>query len=418
MHRVPTHMSTYAEAYGPVPLLLEMESMTAIRTQVAIVGGGPAGTLLSHLLARRGIESVVVEQRSRAYVLARVRAGVIEQGAANLLRSVGLGERMDREGFLHDGVELSNSRRPFRIDFRARTGRAVMIYGQTELQRDLYDAADVAGRVILDEADAVAVHDLTSVSPYVTYDRAGAGHRIDADFVAGCDGFHGVCRTAFPKALVTEYERVYPFSWLGILSETPPVSDELIYARHPDGFALCSMRNPKLSRYYVQCDADDSAENWSDQRFWEALRARLPEHAADSIVTGASIEKSITPLRSYVAEPMRYGRLLLAGDSAHIVPPTGAKGLNLAFSDVHYLATALAEHYDEHSDSALEAYSATALRRVWKAVRFSWWMTTMMHTFPDQGTFNHRVQEAELDYLASSEAAQTSMAENYTGLAY
>lgn len=392
--------------------------MTAIRTQVVIVGGGPAGTLLSHLLARRGIESVVVEQRSRAYVAARVRAGVIEQGAADLLRSVGLGERMDRQGFRHDGVELSNSRRPFRIDFRASTGQSVMIYGQTELQRDLYDAADSAGRVILDEADAVAVHDLTSVSPYVTCERAGASHRIDADFVAGCDGFHGVCRTAFPKALVTEYERVYPFSWLGILSETPPVSDELIYARHADGFALCSMRNPMLSRYYVQCDADDSADNWSDQRFWDALRARLPEHAADSMVMGASIEKSITPLRSFVAEPMRYGRLLLAGDSAHIVPPTGAKGLNLAFSDVHYLATALAAHYDEHSDAALEAYSPTALRRVWKAVRFSWWMTTMMHTFPDQGTFNHRVQEAELDYLASSEAAQTSMAENYTGLAY
>ncbi len=372
--------------------------------------------LLSHLLARAGIESVVIEQRSRDYVQARVRAGVLEQGSTDLLRSTGLGERMDADGFVHHGTCLSNGGRAFHLDFTARTGRAVMIYGQTEVQKDLFDAADAAGRTVLDECADVTPHDITGDRPSVTFTRNGQAHTVQADFVAGCDGFHGVCRTLLPRSIVTEYERVYPFGWLGVLSATPPVDDELIYARHDRGFALCSMRNPTLSRYYVQCAADDSAEAWSDQRFWDELRRRIPPDAADRLVTGPSIEKSITPLRSYVAEPMRHGRLLLAGDAAHIVPPTGAKGLNLAFSDVWYLSKALTAHYHDGDDQGLDTYSATALRRVWKAVRFSWWMTTVMHTFHDQGDFNSRIQEAELDYLAGSEAAQTVLAENYVGL--
>ncbi len=389
-----------------------------MRTQVAIVGGGPSGMLLAHLLAKAGIESVVIEQRTRAYVLDRVRAGVLEHGSVELLRSIGVGQRMDREGFVHDGTELSNNGQGFRIDFKAVSGRAVMVYGQTEVQKDLYDIGDQKGLVVYDDCAEVAVHDPTSATPSVTFSKDGQPHRVDADFIAGCDGFHGVCRTVFPASMITEFERVYPFGWLGVLSETPPVSHELIYARHPDGFALCSMRNPMLSRYYIQCTADTKAADWSDQQFWDALRHRLPAEAAEAIVTGPSIEKSVTPLRSYVREPLRYGNLFLAGDSAHIVPPTGAKGLNLAFSDIFYLSRALLEHYDEHSDAGLNHYSALALKRVWKAVRFSWWMTTMLHTFPDQTEFDHRMQETELDYLASSPAAQAAMAEQYTGIPY
>ena len=390
----------------------------AMRTQVAIVGGGPSGMLLSHLLGQAAIESVVIEQRSREYVQARVRAGVIEQGSADLLRSAGLGERMDRDGFIHHGTQLSNGGRGFHLDFTARTGKAVMIYGQTEVQKDLFDAAEAAGRTVLDECTDVTVHDVTGERPSVSFVHHGESRTVEADFIAGCDGFHGVCRHALPPSVVTEYERVYPFSWLGILSETPPVDDELIYARHDRGFALCSMRNPQLSRYYIQCAADESADAWTDQQFWDELRRRIPPDAADRLVTGPSIEKSITPLRSYVAEPMRHGRLFLAGDAAHIVPPTGAKGLNLAFSDIWYLSNALVNHYEDGDDQLLDSYSETALRRVWKAVRFSWWMTTMMHTFHDQGDFNARIQEAELDYLAGSEAAQTVLAENYVGLPY
>ena len=389
-----------------------------MRTQVAIVGGGPSGMLLAHLLAKAGIESVVIEQRTRAYVLDRVRAGVLEHGSVELLRSIGVGERMDREGFVHDGTELSNNGQGFRIDFKAVSGRSVMVYGQTEVQKDLYDTGDQKGLAMYDDCADVAVHDPTSATPSVTFTKDGQPHRLNADFIAGCDGFHGVCRTAFPTSMITEFERVYPFGWLGVLSETPPVSHELIYARHPDGFALCSMRNPMLSRYYIQCTADTKAADWSDQQFWDALRHRLPAEAAEAMVTGPSIEKSVTPLRSYVREPLRYGNLFLAGDSAHIVPPTGAKGLNLAFSDIFYLSRALAEHYDEHSDAGLDHYSALALKRVWKAVRFSCWMTTMLHTFPDQTEFDHRMQETELDYLASSPAAQAAMAEQYTGIPY
>jgi p-hydroxybenzoate 3-monooxygenase len=374
--------------------------------------------LLAHLLHAAGIESVVIEQRTREYVLDRIRAGVLEQGSVDLLRANGLGARMDREGFVHDGTEISNDGRGFRIDFAARTARTVMVYGQTEVQKDLYDVGDERGLTILDDCSDVAVNDPTGARPAVTFVRNGVAMRVEADFVAGCDGFHGVCRTVFPSSLITEFERVYPFGWLGVLSETPPVSDELIYARHRRGFALCSMRNPMLSRYYIQCTADTKAADWSDDQFWDELRRRLPTDAADRMVTGPTIEKSVTPLRSYVREPLRYGNLFLAGDSAHIVPPTGAKGLNLAFSDVYYLSQAFAQHYAEGDDHGLDAYSDVALRRVWKAVRFSWWMTTLMHTFPDATDFEHRMQETELDYLASSTAAQVSMSENYTGLPY
>jgi p-hydroxybenzoate 3-monooxygenase len=387
-----------------------------MRTQVVIVGGGPAGLLLAQLLHGHGIESVVLERKSRDYVMSRIRAGVIEHGSAEVLRAAGLGERMDREGFVHDGVFLSTGGHGFRVDFEQLTGKRVMIYGQTEVQKDLFDAMDRTGCTLVDEAEDVAIHDVDTARPWVTYVKDGVEHRVDADFVAGCDGFHGVARAVLPASLVTTYERVYPFGWVGVLSETPPVSDELIYAQHDRGFALCSMRNPMLSRYYVQCSLDDTPEAWSDQRFWDELRRRIPAEAADTLVTGPSIEKSITPLRSFVAEPLRYGSLFLAGDAAHIVPPTGAKGLNLAFSDVVYLSRALAEHYHERSDAAIDGYSATALARVWNCVRFSWWMTTTLHRFPDQGEFGVRLQATELEYLARSTAAQTAMAENYVGL--
>lgn len=389
-----------------------------MRTVVAIVGGGPAGTLLSHLLWESGIDNVVIELRSREYVEARIRAGVIEQGTADLLRSLGLGSRMDREGFVHEGVTISNSLSPFRVDFMALVDRAVMVYGQTEIQKDLYDSAVRHGWPIVFEAEGVQLRDLTTSRPTVSFEVRGRSEVVEADFVAGCDGFHGVSRHAIPGDVKREFERLYPFGWMGVLSETPPVSHELIYARHPRGFALCSMRNPMLSRYYIQCTADTDAESVSDDEFWDELRRRIPEAAADSLVTGPSIEKSITPLRSYVAEPMQWGRLFLAGDAAHIVPPTGAKGLNLAFSDVRYLAEAIVENHSSGSMTALDGYGTRALRRVWRAVRFSWWMTTMLHTFPDASEFDHRMQEAELDYLAASSAAQTAMAENYTGLPF
>ena len=389
-----------------------------MRTKVAIVGGGPAGMLLSHLLWRAEIDNVVIEQRSREYVEARIRAGVIEQGTSDLLRSMGLGSRMDREGFVHEGVTISNSRSPFRVDFKALVGRVVMVYGQTEIQKDLYDSGVDAGWPIVFEAEGAQLHDISGSRPSVTYTVHGEHAVVEADFIAGCDGFHGVSRHCIPTTVRREFERLYPFGWMGVLSETPPVSHELIYARHPRGFALCSMRNPMLSRYYIQCTADTDAASWSDDQFWDELRRRIPDKAAESLVTGPSIEKSVTPLRSYVAEPMQWGNLYLAGDAAHIVPPTGAKGLNLAFTDVYYLAEALAERYSGGSTTALDDYGTRALRRVWKAVRFSWWMTTMLHTFPDAGEFEHRLQETELDYLAGSMAAQTAMAENYTGLPF
>jgi p-hydroxybenzoate 3-monooxygenase len=389
-----------------------------VRTKVAIVGGGPAGMLLSHLLWRAAIDNVVVELRSREYLEARVRAGVIEQGTSDLLRSLGLGSRMDREGFVHEGVTISNAGSPFRVDFMALVNRAVMIYGQTEIQKDLYDSGSAAGWPIIFEAEGVQLHDVSGSRPSLRYTVHGEASTIEADYIAGCDGFHGVSRHAIASGERREFERLYPFAWMGVLSETPPVSHELIYARHPRGFALCSMRNPMLSRYYIQCAADTDAASWSDDEFWDELRRRIPAAAADSLVTGPSIERLVTPLRSYVTEPMQWGNLFLAGDAAHIVPPTGAKGLNLAFSDVCYSDEAITERYSSGSTTALDGYGAKALRRVWKAVRFSWWMTTMLHTFHDAGEFEHRMQETELDYLAGSTAAQTAMAENYTGLPF
>ncbi|CAN5921714.1 4-hydroxybenzoate 3-monooxygenase [soil metagenome] len=390
-----------------------------VRTQVAIVGGGPAGSLLSLLLHRAGIDSVVLERRSRDYVLSRVRAGVLEYGTTQTLRDLGLGDRMDAEGFAHDGVNLAFGGRRLRVDFDALVGRHVMIYGQTQVQHDLYDAMAERAVTIIDEAEVTAIDDVTGDRPSVTLTRNGVTERLECDWVAGCDGSYGVSRQAIPDERRTTFERVYPFGWLGVLSETPPIDDELIYARHDRGFALCSMRHEMLSRYYLQCPADTDPDDWSDDRFWSELTTRLPDDAVANLTTGPSVEKSVTPLRSFVAEPMRHGRLLLAGDAAHIVPPTGAKGLNLAVSDVVYLADALSGWYDNGSHAGVDSYSDHALLRVWKAVRFSWWMTTMMHRFPEaDDAFDRRIADTELAYLATSRAAQTAFAENYTGLPY
>jgi len=387
-----------------------------MRTQVVIVGGGPAGTLLSQLLDLEGIENIVLELRSRAYVLSRVRAGVLEQGSLDVLRTAGVGERMEREGQFHDGVNLAFAGRMFRVDLKKLADRQVMIYGQTEVQRDLYDARDRREGQIIFEVEDVELHDLDTAFPFVTYRKDGGEERIDCQFVAGCDGSHGVTRASIPADLARTYERGYPFGWVGILSETPPVNEELIYNIHERGFALCTLRSTHLSRYYLQCQLDDDLADWPDDRFWEELARRVPPSVAERLVTGPSIEKLITPLRSSVTEPMRYERLFLAGDAAHTVPPTGAKGLNLAISDVAYLARGLSQFHRTGSMELLDAYSDTALRRVWKAVRFSWWMTNLTHRFEDGGTFRGRMQEAELEYLSTSIAAQTSMAENYAGL--
>ena len=389
------------------------------RTQVAIIGAGPSGLLLGQLLRNAGIDNVIFERRSGDYVLSRIRAGVLEQTTVDLLDSAGVGERMRREGLLHDGIELSFGGERHRIDFRRLTGgKQVMIYGQTEVTHDLMDARRAFGGTSLYEASDVALHDFDSTKPSVTWRKDGAEHRLRCDFIAGCDGYHGVSRRSVPEGGVATYERVYPFGWLGILADTPPVSHELIYSNHERGFALCSMRSPTRTRYYIQCSLDDRVGQWSDDAFWDELRRRLDRKAAETIVTGASIEKSIAPLRSFVAEPMRLGRLFLAGDAAHIVPPTGAKGLNLAASDVRYLARALIETLTGHDNAGIDRYSDTCLRRVWKAERFSWWFTSLTHKFPETGAIGQKLQRAELDYLVGSRAASTAMAENYVGLPF
>jgi p-hydroxybenzoate 3-monooxygenase len=387
-----------------------------MRTQVAIIGGGPAGMLLSHILDRNSIDSIVLERQTRAHVLQRIRAGVLENGSVNLLREVGLGERMDRDGHPHHGSAIAwEGRERFFIDTKKFTGKIMMTYGQTALTEDLYAARDAAGGKVIDQAGNTQLHDLTSNRPYVTYEKDGATHRVDCDFIAGCDGFHGVSRTAIPVTLIRTYEKGYPFGWLGIMSETPPFP-EMVYCHHSRGFALASMRNPMLSRYYIQCDLGDSVENWSDERFWQEFKARVPNDMAEAIVTGPSIEKSIAPLRSFVSEPMRYGSLFLAGDAAHIVPPTGAKGLNLAISDVYYLSRALIEFYRSSKANHLDSYSDTALHRVWGAARMSWWMTMLLHRFPEEPPFEKQMRLNQFDYLCGSEAAQASLAEQYAGL--
>jgi len=391
---------------------------TTTRTQVAIIGGGPAGLLLSHILNRNGIDSIVLERQSRSHVLERIRAGVLEAGTVGLLREVGLGERMDREGHPHDGAAIAWQGRPrFFIDTKKYTGRAMMAYGQTAITEDLYAARDAAGGVVIDQADQVQLHEVAAARPYVTYAKDGAAHRIDCDYIAGCDGSHGVSRASIPVALQKTYEKSYPFGWLGIMSATPPYRD-LCYCYHGRGFALASMRNPMLSRYYIQCDLDDTPDDWPDQRFWAEFKARCPADMAADIVTGPSIEKSIAPLRSFIAEPMCYGRLFLAGDAAHIVPPTGAKGLNLAISDVFYLSRALIEFYTAGKSHYLECYSDMALRRVYGAARMSWWMTLLLHRFPDETPFENKMRFNQFDYLHASEHAQASLAEQYAGLPF
>ena len=394
--------------------------MTApTRTQVAIVGAGPAGLLLGQLLHRAGIDNVIVERQSAEYVLGRIRAGVLEQTTMDLLDAAGVGARMHAEGMVHHGFELCFGGARHRIDLSALTGgQRVMVYGQTELTRDLMAARVAAGLTTVYGAQDVAPHDFDGSTPRITYTLDGQAHELRADFIAGCDGYHGPCRASVPPQAVSIYEKVYPFGWLGVLADTPPVSHELIYSNHERGFALCSMRSPTRTRYYVQCSLHDKVQDWSDALFWDELRRRLDPAAAASLVTGPAIEKSIAPLRSFVAEPMRFGRLFLAGDAAHIVPPTGAKGLNLAASDVGFLSRALIEHYAERSDAGIDHYSARSLARVWKAARFSWWFTSLLHKFPEAGAIGQRLQRAELDYLVSSRAAATCLAENYVGLPF
>ncbi|BDI03773.1 4-hydroxybenzoate 3-monooxygenase [Sphaerotilus microaerophilus] len=402
---------------------IAMTTPIPTRTQVVIVGAGPAGLLLGQLLARAGIDNVLLEQRSGEYVLGRIRAGVLEQVCIDLLDEAGVGERMHREGLVHHGIELAFGGARHRIDMSALTGgKTVMVYGQTEVTRDLMDARSAAAQPTVYEAADVAIHDFDSDRPRVSYTKDGVRHEIACDFIAGCDGFHGVCRASVPAERIQQHERVYPFGWLGILADVPPVADELIYSNHERGFALCSMRSKTRVRHYVQCSLDDKVEDWSDARFWDELRSRLDPAAAAALQTGPSIEKSIAPLRSFVAEPMRFGSLFLAGDAAHIVPPTGAKGLNLAAADVRYLSRAFIEFYADRSRAGIDDYSRKALRRVWKAERFSWYMTSLLHKFPsgagDSGAVGHRMQTAELDWLVHSTAGMTALAENYVGLPF
>ena len=387
-----------------------------MKTQVAIIGAGPAGMLLSELLQRQGVASVVLERQSRAYVVSRIRAGVLEPTTVDVLRANGLAARMDREGHVHDGMKIVwAGRETYFIDIHKHVGKRFVAYGQTNLQEDLFEAAERRGAQVIAEAAQVQPRDFDTDRPWVGFVANGEKQRVDCDFIAGCDGFHGVSRKSMPPGALREYEKVYPFGWLGILSETPPLPD-ITYCNHPRGFALASMRNPQLSRYYIQVGHGTDLEEWPDERFWHELKARFPPELAEAIVTGPSIEKSIAPLRSYVAEPMQHGRLFLAGDAAHIVPPTGAKGLNLAVSDVYYLARALAAHYREGRGDLLARYTETALRRVWSSVRISWYLTNLLHRFPGASDFDQRAQEYELEYVRSSDHAQAALAEQYAGL--
>lgn len=387
-----------------------------MKTQVAIIGAGPAGLLLGHLLRAEGIDCVVVERQTPDYVLSRIRAGVLEQITVGLMERLGLDARLKAEGLVEHGFNLADGERLIRIDCQGLTGKSVVVYGQTEITRDLMDAAPSRGLEVIYGAEDVALHDIESDAPAVTYRKDGADHRIEARFIAGCDGFHGPSRKAIPATIAREYERVYPFGWLGILADVPPCHDELIYANHERGFALASMRSKVRSRYYIDVALTERVEDWSDDRLWDELALRLGPDAAANITRGPALEKSIAPLRSYVFEPMRHGSLLLCGDSAHIVPPTGAKGLNLAASDVYYAAEGFAEFFKRHDGRGIAGYSERALARVWKSERFSWSLTKLMHRFPDDGPFERAMQVAELDYIASSVAAQTSIAENYVGL--
>jgi p-hydroxybenzoate 3-monooxygenase len=388
----------------------------SIKTQVAIIGAGPSGLLLGRLLELQGIDNIIIEAKAPDYVLSRIRAGVLEQGTQDLLREAGVGQRMEREGHIHEGFALSFSDRVERIDLKQFSGgRSVRVYGQTEVTKDLMDARVTSGGTTYYEAEDVALHDFYSEQPSVTFNKDGQTYSVECEYIAGCDGFHGVSRKSVPSDKIQLFERVYPFGWLGVLSRTPPVAEELIYANHPRGFALCSMRSSVLSRYYIQCSTDEKVENWSDQRFWDELRTRLPASTAADLVTGDSIEKSIAALRSFVAEPMQFGRMFLVGDSAHIVPPTGAKGLNLAASDVHTLYRILTLRYRENRLDLVSRYSELCLKRVWKTERFSWWMTSILHKFSDD-PFSQRIQEAELEYYTSSDAGRTTIAENYVGL--
>ena len=389
-----------------------------MRTQVAIIGAGPSGLLLGALLHKAGIDHVIIERQSPDYVLGRIRAGILEQITVDLLAEAGVGAGVQADGIVHHSIELVFSGKRHPIDVHGLTGgKVVMAYGQTEVTHDLMNARTAAGLPTVYEAANVSIHDFDSSKPRVTYQKGGQTHEVECDFIAGCDGFHGVCRASVPKGSITEYEKVYPFGWLGVLADVPPVSPHaIVYGNSERGFSLCSMRSMTRSRYYVQCPLDDKVDAWSDQRFWDELKRRLDPSLAQAIITGPSIEKSIAPLRSFVAEPMRFGSLFLAGDASHIVPPTGAKGLNLAASDVKYLSNALIEFYRDKTPAGIDTYSQRALARIWKAERFSWWLTSLMHRFPDSEGFGQKMQEAELDYLVNSVAASTTLAENYVGL--
>lgn len=390
-----------------------------MKTQVCIIGGGPSGLMLSQLLDLKGIDTIVLEKHSREYVLGRIRAGVLEHGFAELMREAQCGERMDREGEIHEGFYIAHDGVMDRVDLHKYSGgSSVVVYGQTELTRDLYEARDKMKGKVIHNVEDVKLNDIDGEAPFVTYREGDEIVRIDCDYIIGADGFHGVSRKSIPKEVLREYERTYPVGWLGVLSRTKPVNPELIYAKHERGFALCSLRSQVLSRYYIQVPLSDTVEDWSDDDFWAELKRRLPQEVADRMETGPSIEKSIAPLRSFVAEPMRYGKLFLAGDAAHIVPPTGARGLNSAASDIYYLYHAMVGHYLNGDDTGLESYSAKALARVWKAQRFSWWMTMLLHTFPDTIPYDQKLQQTDLEYLFSSEKALGSLAENYVGLPF